>query len=269
MALGVHRDERGVVYVEFLLAFFPLFLLFLGLCQLALIGAAEAIVRHSAYAAARTAIVVLEDDPERFDNAERRSLSQGRANHVKGFDDIMAKLGIVRTNTAPSNSATVDAAVDRIVSQHGARMVPIQAAAYLPLLPIAPSVGNVNNQTGSVSGALTTTDNNQLGYAAEYTKAATLVTVHDFRDSLALASEPVDSAAQITTRVTYLYHCTIPVVRAIVCSSLNTIKKNGLFAIAVAVKTSDMVGADSRFKLITATASLPNQGAGYLLPRAQ
>ena len=38
------RDRRGVVYVEFLLAFIPLFLLFLGTCQLALLNAARLMV---------------------------------------------------------------------------------------------------------------------------------------------------------------------------------------------------------------------------------
>lgn len=268
MARLMTRDERGVVYVEFLLSFFPLFLLFLALCQLALVGAAEAIVRHSAYAAARSAIVILEDAPEKFDKAERGSLSQGRPSTVKTLDDVVSKLGIERVSVASTGSNGAVASIDHLVSQRGARMVPIRAAAYLPLLSIAPNEGIVREQTDSVGGALVASSNHQLGFAVQYTKAATVVTLHDAEDTQALAMDPVGSKSPVTARVTYLFHCTIPVVRAIMCQSPVSIATRGLLPAAVAFKTKGIVRPDARFKLLTATATLPNQGAGYLTTRA-
>lgn len=262
-------DERGVVYVEFLIAFFPLFLLFLALCQLALVGAAEAVVRHSAYAAARSAIVVLEDDPKKFDRADRGSLSQGKATRMLNIERVTSKLGIDRVSLRKSNSSIDGSVVDSIISQHGARMVPIQTAAYLPLLSIAPNEKNVLEPTDSVSGALIGSSNRQLGFAVQYTRAAAIVTVHDSEDNQALAIDPIQQNAPVTTRVTYLFHCTIPMVRAIMCRSLKSIAADGFIAMALAYKSEGYVRADARFKLLTATATLPNQGAGYLSRSAE
>lgn len=60
------RDARGAVYVEFLIAFFPLFFFFLALVQLAFVTSANLITKHSAVTAARAAVVVLYDDPKRY-----------------------------------------------------------------------------------------------------------------------------------------------------------------------------------------------------------
>ena len=268
MARLVPNDERGAVYVEFLIAFFPLFLLFLALCQLALIGSAEAIVRHAAYAAVRSAIVVLEDDPEKFDRADRGSLSQGRASAVKGLDDVVSKLGIGRVSVTNNNLKLGGISVDNLVSQQGARMVPIRTAALLPLLPIAPNERLLQDQSESIGGALGSASDQQLGFAVQYTTAATVVTLHDSADTDALAAAPIDSRTSVTARVTYLFHCTIPVVRAMMCSSLGAAASKGRLARVVAYKTSGIARADARFKLLTATATLPNQGASYYLPRS-
>jgi hypothetical protein len=55
---------KGAVYVEFLIAFFPVFTMFLGLVQLADLHQANIVVNHSAQMAARVAAVVLHDDPQ-------------------------------------------------------------------------------------------------------------------------------------------------------------------------------------------------------------
>lgn len=267
MARLNHLDDRGVVYVEFLIAFFPLFLLFLALCQLALVGAAEAVVRHSAYAAARSAIVVLEDDPKKFDRADRGSLTQGKSKSARGLGDVTSKLGIEPVSLSLTNSRIDSSVVANLISQDGARMVPIQTAAYLPLLPLAPSEQNVNAPSVSVSSSLVGASNRQLGFAVGYTKAAAIVTVHDSEESEALALDPIQPHAPITTRVTYLFHCTIPVVRAIMCRSLKSVATGGYLAMALSNKLEGNVPADARFKLLTATATLPNQGAGYM-PRS-
>jgi len=60
---------RGAVYVEFLIAFLPLFSFFLCLVQLAMLQTANLIVKHAAVVAARAAVVILPDDPDRYGGA--------------------------------------------------------------------------------------------------------------------------------------------------------------------------------------------------------
>ncbi|XYH94745.1 TadE/TadG family type IV pilus assembly protein [Sorangium sp. So ce1128] len=63
----LYRDIEGAVYVEFLIAFLPLFVVFMALCQLAYVQAAHIVVQHAAVMATRAAIVVLPDDPAYYD----------------------------------------------------------------------------------------------------------------------------------------------------------------------------------------------------------
>ena len=50
-------DQRGVVFVEFLIAFVPMWVFFLCLVQLAFITHANLMVKHSADSAARSSWV--------------------------------------------------------------------------------------------------------------------------------------------------------------------------------------------------------------------
>lgn len=69
------RDRRGAVYVEFLAVFFPLFTMFLGLVQFSFIQTASIIVQHSAMRAARTANVILYDNPNFYGGAQQGMVS--------------------------------------------------------------------------------------------------------------------------------------------------------------------------------------------------
>lgn len=62
------RDARGAVYVEFLIVFLPLFVMFMSLVQLAFVQVANLVTKHAAVQAARAAIVVLPDDPAFYGN---------------------------------------------------------------------------------------------------------------------------------------------------------------------------------------------------------
>jgi len=64
------RDRRGVVFVEFLIAFLPVYTFFLCLIQLALLFAVRLVTEHAAIDAARAAAVVIGDDPKRY-NGEK------------------------------------------------------------------------------------------------------------------------------------------------------------------------------------------------------
>ncbi len=59
-------DRRGAVMVEFLIAFTPLFTLFMALCELANVYASHLVVKHAAYRAARAGAVVFPDDPANY-----------------------------------------------------------------------------------------------------------------------------------------------------------------------------------------------------------
>lgn len=60
------RDRRGVVFVEFLIAFLPVYTFFLCLIQLALLFAVRLVTEHAAVDAARAAAVVIGDDPKLY-----------------------------------------------------------------------------------------------------------------------------------------------------------------------------------------------------------
>jgi hypothetical protein len=251
--VDVLRCDRGAVYVEFLIAFFPIFLIFLALCQLGLIGAAEAVVRHSAFSAVRAAIVVLEESPDDFDGAPRGNLSAGRTDGIKNVDDVLKKLDVTTSEKAATS--------DKHATQQGARMVPITAAAYLPLLPVAPSEQMSRGAADTIDHSIVSADERQLGFAIEYTKVATKISVHDAPDNQSLAIEPIGLKAPVSVRVRYFFHCTVPVVRTMICRSLTALGKNPL--IKVPAELGSMLGQDAHFKLLTATATLPNQGAAY------
>ncbi len=77
------KDTRGVIYVEFLIAFLPVFTMFLGLVQLADLHQANVIVNHSAIMAVRSAVVILHDDPAYYQNAELGKPTGKRLDDIK------------------------------------------------------------------------------------------------------------------------------------------------------------------------------------------
>jgi hypothetical protein len=286
----LRRDERGVVYVEFLLAFFPVFILFLGICQLALIATAGAVVRHAAYAAARSAIVVLEDAPCEYDSAAdchdgvaRGDVTHGAPAPSSGLTALLAALGEVGS-APPSDPGDASApAGQSTVLQQGARMAPIRTAAYMPLLVLAPSSGPERTHPTSLSASLPSNLASQLSFALAYTESAAVVTLHTERGTEALAPEPISPNANVTVRVSYLYQCNIPVVRVFVCRTLNALTEAGdsttttgkraaelaaRMQLAEAPAALDSVaGSAALFYELRGEVTLPNQGAAYEHPR--
>ncbi len=63
---SIARAEGGAIYVEFLIAFLPLFSFFLCIVQLAMLQTANLIVKHAAVVATRAAVVILPDDPAKY-----------------------------------------------------------------------------------------------------------------------------------------------------------------------------------------------------------
>ena len=77
------RDEKGAVYVEFLIAFLPIFVLFLSLVQLTLIEMGNLVAKHAAVCAARAAIVVLGDDPQQYGGTDVERAEGQRLSDIK------------------------------------------------------------------------------------------------------------------------------------------------------------------------------------------
>jgi hypothetical protein len=96
-ARGVVGDTRGVVYVEFLIAFMPVFVLFLSLVQLVLIEMANLVAKHAAVTAARAAMVVLPDDPAHYGGAAVERAEGQRLDDIK----LAAKVPLMAIDALP------------------------------------------------------------------------------------------------------------------------------------------------------------------------
>ncbi len=77
------RDEKGAVYVEFLIAFLPVLVFFLCLLQLALLFTTKLYVEHASVVAARSAAVMFGDDPQFHENSEQNKLTDQRMEAVR------------------------------------------------------------------------------------------------------------------------------------------------------------------------------------------
>jgi hypothetical protein len=271
------NDTRGVVYVEFVFAFMPLFLMFLFVCQLALLSLARLVVQHAALCGARAAIVVLEDAPEHYADVPRGNLSDGEPE--LGLETVLSQLGLAPESIKPPAQAKswLDGITDAVASlsdglshrQRGARMVSIRAAATMPLLLLAPNAGSAQ---ASVAQSLPGDFVSRLPEALEYTAAAGVVTVHALSGGDELIAEPVPRNAPITVRVTYLMPCGMPLVRDLMCHDLVSLLSpdSRFFARLRHAQGADALRAllppSGRFVVLEGQSTLPNQGAGYEHP---
>lgn len=252
-------DERGAVYVEFLASFFPLFLIFLSVCQLSLLTTARVVVGQAANQAARSAAVVLEDSPDHYDDAPRRTLSEGEPNPDEAIEALISGLGFGELD-GPSDIPDGP--------QHGARMVPIRTAAYSPLLALAPDADAWAKES-SISGAVRGGFLENLEFAVAYSRAATSISLHDAPRTIQLPVEPLREKSVVSARVTYFFRCSIPFVRKILCDSLPnllTVKEGEPEPLSQAEAPDSLIEIapeEARFMALTAVASLPTQNAGY------
>jgi TadE-like protein len=86
------RSTQGAVYVEFLIAFMPVFVFFLALIQLSLLFSTKLLVDHSSVQGARAAAVVFGDEPGSYDDAQDdvHVLTPGRRQAVR--DAVLVSL---------------------------------------------------------------------------------------------------------------------------------------------------------------------------------
>jgi hypothetical protein len=78
-------DARGAVFVEFLIAFMPVYVFFLCLIQLSLLFSVKLVTEHAAVNAARAAAVVIGDEPRRYGGERLHQLSEGRGERFKAI----------------------------------------------------------------------------------------------------------------------------------------------------------------------------------------
>lgn len=256
-----------MVYVEFLFAFFPLLFLFLAVCQLSLAVSAEVLVSQAANQGARAAIVVLEEDPERYDDISRGDLSGGEPAEDGALSALSEALGLNGITDLGSPGG----------EQHGARMAPIRAAAYTPLLPLAPNTSAYRTTSKhSLEKAVRAGWLESLHFALMYTRGATAVSLVTGPGSDNLVTGKVTTNANITVRVTYAFHCSVPLVRVFLCRSAADVtaldrelmveNASGKVGVLKQVEVPDfLVQAPlaTRFLVLSSEVTLPNQGAGY------
>ena len=144
------RDARGVVLLEFVIALLPVLVLFLSALQLALLGAARLVVEHAAIAAARSAAVVLDDDPARYGEpcgaitGERLHAIERAVIHVLGalpeLPGEHARLTfpmLPSADTAASEQLETADTVTVRVEHLAACMVPLARALTCPTVTLA------------------------------------------------------------------------------------------------------------------------------------
>lgn len=193
------RDERGLVYLEFLIVFVPIWTFSLCTFQLVQIAQADLIVRHAAEAAARSASVVLADDPDEYGGEPERSIARNEVTAGSLRADI-ARISVSATSS-PRSSGRLLANVGR------SRLNTIRLAAHVPLMPLAP-MGR--------GGLTETTLRRALGGARALASAA-------LHQPLALAVTFPDAEGDFVTgpevrvRVTYAFECMVPLARRILC----------------------------------------------------
>ena len=119
----LRKKTGGAVYVEFLIAFMPLFVMFMSTVQLAFVQIANIVTKHAAVTGCRAAIVVLPDDPADYDNAQTYKVEGKRKadieSAVKGPLRAVSLLPIVKvtfpTSAAGDDDKTTEFAHDAIV----------------------------------------------------------------------------------------------------------------------------------------------------------
>jgi hypothetical protein len=245
----ITRDRRGAVYVEFLLVFLPVFLLFLCILELGFLYTGRLVAQHAATRAARAAVVIIDDDPA-FYGGEAR--------------------GSVNPNGTTSDPSAVEAFLDgsgygsgASIPRGSARFRDIRSAASIPLLAVAPSAAQLDDDD-SVRNAIGLGPARAMTGAQRYNEAALAITfptapgANSYRTTFA-------EDELITVRVTYLMHCSVPLVPVLMCDETSGLDLSG--EEEAQMDLGFLAGiANPRFQVVRAETTLRNQWADYLYP---
>lgn len=212
----LRRNTSGAVYVEFLVAFIPFFVMVLGMIQEALMYSAHLVVQHAAASAARAAIVVFPDCDHRYGGAPMND-ANGGGRWTGGATALGTLFGASLGSIGlPGFGAP----------QGGARLDAVRFAASFPLVAASPSLDELMHDrdprrqslVDAIGGANSPAVRLALG-AFAYNSAALSVTLpqapqnSNFRDRFG-------GQDNLTVRVSYLYHCGVPIVSKMACDDL-------------------------------------------------
>ncbi len=214
---SLRKDTGGAVYVEFLIVFIPFFLMVLGMMQIALMYAAHLAVQHAAVSAARAAIVVFPDCEARYDGAPQNDMNGGGRG-----DDPAAILGSV---FGAGGGASFPGLGGGGGGGGGARLDTIRFAANLPLVAASPSLQELEADASasrqSVVNAIggTTSPAARLALGAlGYNNIAVAINFPNLPNNPSASFQTrYANRQQLTARVTYLFHCGVPIVSAMAC----------------------------------------------------
>jgi Flp pilus assembly protein TadG len=96
-------DSGGAIYVEFLIAFLPLLVLFFCVAQFADLYAARFVVNHAAYRTARAGAVVYPDDPGHYE-----AVTKDEEVEAAGYAVLAAKRNILGAEIQISHGGVHD-----------------------------------------------------------------------------------------------------------------------------------------------------------------
>ena len=207
--LHLSHCESGAVFLEFLVAFLPIWTFALCTFQLALIARANLMVKHSADAAARSASVVLPDDPAEYGGEPQMSVDRKR---ISIGDLLGAMERILSSASSPSARTFADDLTARVLGNVGrSRLNTIRLAAHVPLMSLAPfSVGPDRRSSlrKAIGGA------GSLATSLYYQPLAVAVTFPQETGTIVAGPE-------VTVRVSYAYRCTVPLAGRLLCDAFD------------------------------------------------
>lgn len=239
---GLRKGTRGAVYVEFLICFMPVWVMMLGMIQIALVYTAHLVVQHAATTAVRAAVVVIPEDPQRYSGATAYNVIDGGntsgPSPVTRFLDFLSRIGSALSSFGfggdGGSGGTGQGAVGQTYPRRNARYDDIWQAAAMPLMAIAPQPAAIWPQAfgrhPAIVAALGSGTNDILDNPAAraavgalvYNKAALSVTFPSAPGASSFVAQwpnPHDptQAPMVYTRVTYLFHCAVPIAAQIMC----------------------------------------------------
>ncbi|MGB5547931.1 MAG: hypothetical protein WBM74_15255, partial [Polyangiales bacterium] len=130
-------DRRGVVFLELLIAFVPMWTFFLCVLQLAFVAQANLMVKHSADAAARAAVVVLPDDPNEYGGEPEMSVDRNPIT-ASDLERVLGRIAAVMRERPSADGVLRALSEDTVLNLGRSRLNTIRLAAHIPLMPLAP-----------------------------------------------------------------------------------------------------------------------------------
>jgi hypothetical protein len=235
---------------EFMLALFPVMMVFLGVTQFCFISAAKLLVRHSAVVAARAAVVVIEESQD-LPAIEQGIYGGAKAGILEDSQPAQTSPAMGASGPAPDPSAPGSAERDRLASvadsvssgtsildqlqtliggRDATRLAQIRTAAYIPMLAISPdviqTVGflidqgiDVFSENQTVARAIGTSGVSRLVGSFLYNVGMLAVTFPEEPGGMDFRKGSFPRGELTTVRVTYLFNCQVPLASFLICDA--------------------------------------------------